>query len=293
LPASFVDYASLAHILPNVRACPIFAPVLIALGLAGGAGCYRSSDLGDGTATAQTEIPEGDYAGVLVEAQVALADRCCARAGLGAARVPDTHTGSHGLVPDRAAVAQYDARAAAACVAEISEGECPSPKAPLNAPSACDDVYARGDRQLGEHCQMHYECAQALGEQTGCEATVRREGIQRVCMAYEWAGEGESCFAAASNTVRLCEGELLCDDERGVCVRRGARGEPCLTGLNWGDTCAAGSVCDRLGSRRCVAPIPVGQPCGPGIDGECEALACVGGVCREPLSHASSIVCEE
>ena len=98
--------------------------------------------------------------------------------------------------------------------------------------------------------------------------------------------EGERCTGALSKLpVDLeCRWPLLCDAERGVCVPRPARGEPCLTGAGWGDTCAQGSVCDSSDSKRCVEPAEIGSPCEwPNL---CEGGACIEGRCREPLSDA-------
>lgn len=195
-------------------------------------------------------------------------------------------------MPDQAAMASYDPRAAAACVAEFAQRECPLLKAPPHEPSACDDVYARGNRQVGEPCQTSYECAQAPGMLTGCAGASVGEGIDGSCVNYEWAGEGESCHSDRRGISVRCEGALVCDNQRGICMRRAEHGESCLSWPTFGDTCAPGSVCDHEGSGRCVAPIPVGEPCGPDIEGQCEGFACIHDACREPLSHANFVTCE-
>jgi hypothetical protein len=75
-------------------------------------------------------------------------------------------------------------------------------------------------------------------------------------------------------------------------VQLAARGEPCMTGGSWGDTCEIGSVCDDDGTQRCVEPTPVGAACSPS-DNLCEGLVCRAGTCREPLFWTSSLYCRE
>src|SRR5688500_8458792 len=79
-----------------------------------------------------------------------------------------------------------------------------------------------------------------------------------------------------------------CDDQTERCVARAARGQRCLTGQQWGDTCELGSVCDRLDTERCIEPIGEGEPC---EDGElCESGNCLDGVCRAPIDDP--LACE-
>jgi hypothetical protein len=89
---------------------------------------------------------------------------------------------------------------------------------------------------------------------------------------------GDTCDGTLNEA---CPTPLLCDPNQKRCMPLAALGEACITGSSFGDTCEAGALCDRMGTKRCIEPKPVGADC-ESIE-ECEGLACIGGVCREPL----------
>jgi hypothetical protein len=218
------------------------------------------------------------------EAQTDLVDRCCRAIGFAAAAndfATGVERGLHEFAPDPAAGARYDPERAAACLAELRDTDCTELLKAAHGSAACDDVYRRGHLQLGDECHSNYDCARPDGDVTGCFATIVDGDLTRICTRLVLAGEGESCAGGGDATVVFCEGNLLCDDSS-TCVRYAARGEPCLTGPAWGDTCEVGSVCDRMDTQRCIEPTPVGEGCDTG-DNRCEGLACVAGICREPL----------
>ena len=135
---------------------------------------------------------------------------------------------------------------------------------------------------------QHQECSQAAGP-TFCNERRVDGGSEQRCASLHYAAEGESCASTAGLTV-FCANRMLCHPEDQTCVRPAERGEPCVTGPVWGDTCAQGSVCDRLNTRRCIAPLPPGSPCTK-LE-ECEGLLCHEGVCKAPLMWAEFGTCE-
>ena len=257
--------------------------VVLAFALAGA--CASSRAPGRSDATGASAVPEVEYVATLFEARCDHAERCCAMLG----RAPsDCRTQAAEVertrwVPAASSGARYDPRAAAACVEALRSAPCHRSKAPYAAPAPCREVYERGWLQVGEPCDNSFECASGL---TCGVDRVTRDGIEYACRHHAVVAEGDRCAGEGLDldAAYECELPLLCDEARGVCVARAARGEPCITGPVWGDTCAEGSVCDRLGSRTCVEPTPVGDPCSS-IE-ECESLACIEGTCREPSFDA-------
>lgn len=230
---------------------------------------------------------EAAYVQARAEVELSRTERCCKEAG---ARAVDGEFidailgGLRENKPSPESGARYDAQAAADCLAEIADWPCHNPKEPfaIVADSACGRVYQRGDRAIGESCESYLECAKNDGAETTCTVSeVTRDGILRACKLLEHAGEGEPCASQNPRVTFECEWPLLCHESAGICVARAERGEQCLTGPAWGDTCALGSVCDRLDTATCIEPIPEGEPCD---DGElCESLACAGGLCRPAI----------
>jgi hypothetical protein len=242
--------------------------------------CYDS----DASRPREAVEDESAFEQALAEVDWMQAQACCAEAG--ARGVANTYRAAvlRGLAEDRPSPdsgTRYDAQAAAACLDELTAVPCwqlKTPFAPAND-SACDRVYRRGNRQLGEVCRSFWDCAEhARGETTCGFGSVAPDGIIDVCKLQFLAEEGESCADDDPETEIYCEWPLLCDPQSERCLARAERGERCITGPEWGDTCASGSVCDRLDTERCIEPIGVGEAC---TDGElCEGSTCVEGTCR-------------
>jgi len=261
------------------------------------AGCSRTHgaqpepDAGAFTSQAGSPAPiaEAGYMRSLAETECGLFTRCCEQAGLAApgdscAQGLEAVLAPHS--PDAATGARYDPDAAARCIAELARAGCGSAKGVRDLPSACDATYVRGRLQPGERCQSDYECApDDAGRTTTCSLELKADEWQQVCRIIELRAEGEPCTEVASepHVWVTCDASSFCDEARGVCVGRAEPGEACLTGPSYGDTCAPGSVCDREGSARCVAPAAVGHACEPQHN-LCEAGACIAGKCRLPLA---------
>lgn len=92
--------------------------------------------------------------------------------------------------------------------------------------------------------------------------------------------EGESCAPdpGTSEVYRGCATPLLCDPSTLTCRPLAELGEPCVTGTVYGDTCAAGAVCDRFGSKTCVEARAVGDVCD--TQEQCEGINCKDGRCQ-------------
>jgi hypothetical protein len=224
-------------------------------------------------------VSESDFPQRWQEARHSADQRCCEQAGL-------TLTESH-EEPFGEALASFDSAAAAACLAALEKAPCHLQKEAYAPVSSCQQVYA-GTRALGDACFTPWDCAanETQGGYTSCALALGQ--VEGVCVRRQRRAEGESC-AREKERVE-CNWPLLCDEETEVCVKRPKLGEPCMTGASWGDTCAQGSVCDRMGTKRCVKPKPVGKPCET-LE-ECEDLACVDGLCREPLDVVPICVSE-
>jgi hypothetical protein len=84
------------------------------------------------------------------------------------------------------------------------------------------------------------------------------------------AAEGEPC-----TLTEQCEGSLICETKDacpGSCVERYSAGVACAVD----DECADGLVCSDA-TAHCVQPTAEGEPCGGGVEAQCEAgLFCLG-----------------
>ena len=202
-------------------------------------------------------------------------ERCCKQAGLDH---PDP-IGLGGGLPSQAVSAEFDAHAAATCLRQTRNAPCERAKESASSPKVCRQVFTRGTIKRGQACRSSWDCAPSDEPDAFpyCDTT---------CKLWYTLPEGADCSPRENATV-VCASPLLCSDDE-VCVRPAKLGESCLTGPQWGDTCAEGSVCDRNGTKRCVKPTPVGKPCTELED--CEWLACIDGLCRDPLSVVT--ICE-
>ena len=235
-------------------------------------------------------IAEANYVGRRVDAEESRAERCCEEAG--AIGIADGYWDAvtRGLEESRPmddSGAHYDPQAAGECVAALEASPCRHAKdtGRDEGLAACARIYTRGHRTLRQSCKQFYDCAESTEGETTCGiAEVTTEGFLYECKLLERLGEGDVCVNDDPHMELECELPLLCDPVSERCVAPAERGEPCITGPTWGDTCAMGSLCDRTDSMRCVEPIAVGDAC---EDGElCEGLACGDGACRAPSEYS-------
>jgi hypothetical protein len=235
------------------------------------------------------ELESADaYVEAVVEIELQRVQRCCDEAG--ARGVVDGYEVGYLSWPASDSGVPFDGHAAAACLRDLAQLELPCWQLKVPFPSyqgtACHLVYGRGDRQLGDPCEEPWDCALDERGDTLCGArwVSASRVFEDVCQLYRIAQEGEVCMDDDPETTIDCEWPLLCDEENGRCVTRAARGERCLTGSQWGDTCELGSVCDSDGTERCVEPISEGERCGDqSTDFSCEGGNCQDGVCRAPV----------
>jgi hypothetical protein len=250
------------------------------------AACSSSSDAGDDEpadasvyfedAGPYPAIREKHIAQALSEAQDARDARCCQSAGL----VLNGKTAA--VLPDPDAKAAFNAEAAAACVAETRRQDCLLYKDPPAVISACQRAFGPGNRKKGQPCLTQWDCAAAEGE--GASASCGTSPtLGQVCFVERDVQRGESC-APSGTALELvrCVWPLQCDAKTEKCVDPPGVGEACTAGASFGDTCGAGAVCDASDTKKCVQPRAEGASCK--LNDECEAFACIGGVCRKPLS---------
>jgi hypothetical protein len=236
-------------------------------------------------------VSEQTYAAQTAEVLAVEPEHCCEQVGLGAREDTDDYLAElmpRLAPPDPASGAEFNPAAAAACLALTKERGCSLLKDVSARPDACRAVYAGGKRKPGERCRSEWDCA-AQGPSGSHGSCLWAQGeSQGTCVSARTLQEGERCDSEVRNELTSCDPALLCNDRSGLCVRRARLGETCLTGVIWGDTCESGAVCDRRGTKRCVKPKAVGEPC-EALE-ECDGLACVAGTCREPL--ATVTLCE-
>lgn len=228
------------------------------------------------------QVQESAFADQLGKAEAKHTERCCKRVGLRGLADDFMEDVAKGVANDRPAAdsgATYDVESASACIDAYAHAECSLLKGERSALPGCSEIYTRGHRKLGEPCTSFYECEQPNGQATTCWIGAGQN--ERICQRVLEVDEGEPCMSDDAELTIWCKSPLLCDDVSKRCVAAAKRGEACLTGGAWGDTCAIGSVCNAAGNKRCVEPTAVGQACD--LDSLCEGGACFEGQCREPL----------
>jgi hypothetical protein len=241
-------------------------------------------------ADAGTPLTAEAFPATLVRAECEQLERCCVQAGYAAATQDCTDAPDPSLLQAFTGPAErFDAHAAASCLRELAQGECPRQKhARLSRPQACNEAYLPGGAARGEACERTSDCRAVAGEVSYCAADWTEGGTSRRCVRSLEVGEGEACTDPDPLVQRRCALGLLCDDSA-HCVRPARLGDTCLTGPIWGDTCAAGSVCDRTDTRTCVAAVAQGEACA--VPEDCEGLLCSDGVCGPPVAASFGSQC--
>lgn len=184
------------------------------------------------------------------------------------------------LPPARSGV-RFDAAAAEKCIAETESLPCELQKQAHPIAPSCALVFSRGDVAIGQPCTSEFECAQPAGKITACIEHFIDKKVEFRCTVIREADEGDPCFADNDDEWIDCPSPLICDDKRNLCSAPAKLGDTCVTGSIYGDTCAGGAVCDRNDTHQCVKPKAIGESCSKLED--CEALACIDGVCVKPL----------
>lgn len=254
----------LRHPLNTMR---LFITLLAVLALLA---CDKSHDA---AGSGSSPVTADDYPERLNDVRRQLDERCCQRTGLTLLQ-----DGAYGEWPEPRAT--FDAKAAKQCLAELARMECPLAKGGIETyqPAICRKVYT-GTLRVGDTCYSPWDCEPSHDPRSSISCPLALAHETSVCTRVSIGKEGEGCESWRSEKV-ICEPPLLCDPDE-VCAKPATMGEICLTGPNYGDTCAQGLMCDRTGTKRCVKPTPVGKACDTIED--CESLGCVDGECREPL----------
>jgi len=122
---------------------------------------------------------------------------------------------------------------------------------------------AVSDGRVEYHADLMPACVAAV-ENRDC-AELNNRGIDACESAVMGtAAKGESCELNEE-----CEGSLICETKDacpGTCVDRYTAGTPCSVD----DECADGLVCSSA-TAHCVSPPGEGEPCGGGVEPQCQA----------------------
>lgn len=184
--------------------------------------------------------------------------------------------------------ARYDPVAAARCIDELTDilASCPTYKTAGYAES-CSAAFTDKPTPPGAACSSRWECADDGAIRRTCWLSSSPDGTktQMSCGNEMRLGLGDRCVDVQDDG---CKRPLFCDyNGSGTCRPYARLGEPCVTGSNFGDTCAPGATCDRQGSKMCVAAKKPGEPCV--AQEECEGLRCRNGRCAPPLAPYSGL----
>jgi hypothetical protein len=261
----------------------------------GGVCLLGAAQCGGRTTLAPKVIAEGEFVARYAEATCGLREDCCREAGYSSA-LPGCQ---QGMVEDldkmiRDALdagAVYDPTAAGECVGAIAPTCDESESAKARRPSSCGRVYHGGKRPLGGPCLSDGACAATDGHEATCDRFVTPDGtVPQACRELlRVAREGEACVNPSLLVVVGCEEGTICDGGRCVAASTPKLGDACID--NIGDPCAEGTVCDRLGTKRCIVPLRgAGEPCTS--PEQCELYRCDNGRCLGTRSVAAASVCK-
>jgi hypothetical protein len=246
--------------------------------------------LGACASEAEESVPEDEFVAKMAEAICSHVGPCCEEARLGHVVAPSCDSEQRdiwraSIDRGRKAHLEYDARAAARCIAEQREWSAACTRAKDAAgwsTPACDALYRGGKAALGAACESQWDCAATDAGPVECS----RHGIEPTytCAARKTVGTGTTPHAIDEDQVFTeCEPDLV-QRRDGRCRKRPALGESCEdVSLGYGDPCELGSVCDYANTKKCVTPVPIGGACT--TDLQCEWLACVRGRCALRITY--------
>jgi len=247
-------------------------------------GCLRCG------ARTETEewLPESEFPDRLVAARCVQTDDCCRDAGYASSSSECSSIARANLLRQiadaQASGATYDPVAAAECVATFATAcaDLESIKTVRND-GPCNRVYVRAENPLGSACLSDWACPTG----SGCGSYLSGNTTVRACMTVTLRDEGETCAAATPSHGEGCTPPLRCVG--GTCQHPPELGEPCNG--RGADDCAPGSVCDRLGTHRCIVPPKApGEPCT--APEQCEGTgASRDAVCSRGGSLAGPVAC--
>jgi hypothetical protein len=267
------DGITLARRIPRLT----LAFALVSLG-----GCLRCG----GHTQAPSSLSESEYPDRFVAASCAQVDDCCRSAGYASSSECSSPTRSHLLdqIADaQAAGATYDPTAAAECIGTFATrcADLESGKTARND-GPCSRVYVRAKNGLGMPCLSDWSCPAG----SRCGSYLSGNVAVRVCQSVTLRNEGEACGEATPDHAVDCLPPLRCDSR--TCKYPPEIGDPCNGVL--GDTCAPGSMCDRLGTQHCIVPPrAAGTACT--APEQCEGYRCNNGRCLPLGSLAGSSNC--
>jgi hypothetical protein len=239
-----------------------------------------------GRTEAPLSLPESEYPDRFVAAICAQVDDCCRSAGYASSSDCSSSTRTN-LLPQiadaQAAGATYDPVVAAECVATFATrcADLESGKTARND-GPCSRVYVRAKNPLGSPCLSDWSCPAG----SSCGTYLSGNMAVRACQSVTLRNEGEACGEATPDHAFGCVPPLRCDS--GTCQHPPKLGDPCNGVL--GDTCAPGSMCDRLGTQHCIVP-PRAAGAACTAPEQCEGYRCNNGRCLPLGSLAGGSNC--
>ncbi len=274
---------------------------LVFCGLSGGlvvSGCGGSGSGGSGGSADVDQF---------VSSYCAEFSSCCAAAGL-----PSDGAQCRALYGAFAPRGSYDSAKGAACLDEIRAlpDKC---EATSMSPPSCENVFAQtaGTKAPGETCDTDSDCApSAMGEVQCASDFVDGATIQQCQVQIPGKAGDSPCIATKSGNVTSFFGTmdgipesgyvcntadgLACDGQTLECTLIPKVGEPC--GSGFGGDCEAGAHCD-FASDTCKAALGVGEACMSdqdcGTSGYCDPVGkrCVARA-EEGAACTKSVECE-
>ncbi len=226
------------------------------------------------------DSPEDQYAGDYARAACANLGTCCAENGLDFDR-DECVLGAAGFVAAgtrqaKAAGAQFDEQAAAACIARVREltASCTPTRDDDRARAACAAVW-NGVKAPGAPCDADLECRSDARGRARCMPLAA--GGRRCTIMTEPATLGDRCAqgeGTPSDTLADCSASGLQCSLAGTCVELAAHGEGCPGFV----ACEQGAHCDGA-TATCAPNLAPGDTCSD--DRQCDAGACIRGACGQ------------
>ncbi len=264
------------------------------LAFAAAVGAVALGPAGCGTSLQSIYIPASRFSASYAEALCSSLQHCCDENAIRFDYNACT-AGWKALVqkrfddPNAAALANYDAKAATDCVAQVRSAKnnscAPEPGTISAARDTCQTIFA-GKKLTGQACTTSAECAPqegmivrcsaAAGPDAGGQLPLSQPMAEPVCLAVPIPAAGAPC---SNNPPQGCDGgkNLFCDPGTLTCLPQADVGGPCSPKIP--DSCLPGNYCIASGANAalCAPALAPGSACTSAVQCDVASTCDLGG----------------
>ncbi len=260
-----------------------------ALALAAAAALVATAPTGCGTSLKSIYISADRFPSAYAEALCTSLQHCCAentvRFDYNACTAGWNSLIRTRVVADNSALANYDAKAASDCIAQVRDAKttscAPEPGSISAARDRCQQIYS-GKKPPGAACNSNAECAPVDGQVVSCsplppgsdgggQLPLAQPFSEPVCVASPVPPQGAPCKVTPPHG---CEGgmNLFCDPASLTCLPQQDVAGPCLASVP--SSCLPTAYCVSSGPSAglCAAVGSQGAPCASSVECDTSTL---------------------